>query len=193
MIYAIDTGFTENDLSHSASASGKVVLMNDVAQLQDASVDTFILMDVLEHIEHPTAYLKQLSVKMSKAGLMFITVPVYQHLFSEHDVYLKHYRRYSKKTLCADLVYSGFKIQKLFYFYSMLYPLRLIQLIISKSTNKRKMSLAKNASVWKYPENSIITRLIRWLLNLDFAINKKLSKVSFFGLSLCAVCHFAEE
>ena len=193
MIYAIDTGFAEEDLGNSSPESGKAILLNDVARLQDASVDILILMDVLEHIEHPVGYLKQLCNKMSKNGAMFITVPAYQHLFSEHDVYLKHFRRYNKKSLCAELACAGFIVQRIFYFYSMLYPLRLLQLIISKTTSKSKMNMVKNASVWKHPESSIITKLMRWFLNLDFAINKMLNKGSFFGLSLCAVCRLPEE
>ena len=54
-----------------------------------------ILMDVLEHTFNDTEFLKEILKKTPQDSFLFITVPSFQFLFSSHDVYLKHYRRYT--------------------------------------------------------------------------------------------------
>ena len=180
-VYAIDTGFadlrTDND---------KIIKMNDLRQLDNNCVDIAILMDVLEHVENSSVFLSMLSSKMSEKGVVFITVPAFQHLFSEHDVFLKHYRRYNRKTLTAEITSANFAIERMFYFYSTLYLLRLLQFAMSKL--RRNKDMVGNITEWKTSEASFTTQFVRSVLNFDFWLNKKLGQLSPFGLSLCAFC-----
>ena len=180
-IFAIDTSFT--DLY---SDNEKIIKMNSLSRLDDGCIDIAILMDVLEHVENPTEFLSLLSSKMSGGGVMLFTVPAFQHLFSEHDVFLKHYRRYSRKSLSTELSSAGILIDRIFYFYSALYVPRLTQIVTARL--KQKTIMAHNISAWKYDENEWITKLVRNILNLDFNFNKKFCKLLPFGLSICAIC-----
>ena len=180
-IHAVDTGF--DDLS---SENENIILHNDIESLNDNTIEIAVLMDVLEHIEKPHEFLSQVLCKMKTDGLIFITVPAFQHLFSEHDIFLKHYRRYNTSSLRDDLRVGGLRIEKMFYFYSSLYIIRIIQFVISKILKSDNM--VQNIVMWSHDEKSIKTRFLRCLLNMDFAINKCLGRFSFFGLSLFAVC-----
>ena len=60
------------------------------------------MFDVLEHIEDDCATLSNLKRKLSDNGHIFITVPAYNWLWSEHDEINHHKRRYSKYSL--DLI-----------------------------------------------------------------------------------------
>ena len=184
-IYAVDTGFAQADLS---LGDERIIKLCNIAQLQDNSIDIAILMDVLEHIEEPDEVLSLLHSKMRRDGETIITVPAFQHLRSEHDVFLKHYRRYTKKCLTATLSTNGFCVDKIFYFYSSLYIFRFLQLMISKLRKRTYTAISYNRDT-----NSAMTRFIRNALNLDFGINKKLGMLSFFGLSIFAKCSMRED
>jgi 2-polyprenyl-3-methyl-5-hydroxy-6-metoxy-1,4-benzoquinol methylase len=57
--------------------------------------DLIIMLDVLEHIDESKEFMKTVNHLLKKDGLLIIGVPAYKSLWSEHDVNLKHYRRYS--------------------------------------------------------------------------------------------------
>ncbi|MDC0167338.1 class I SAM-dependent methyltransferase, partial [Candidatus Pelagibacter sp.] len=76
--------------------------------------DLIVLADVIEHIKKPKQALFILKKLLKKNGLILITVPAYQFLYSKKDVSLGHYRRYSKSSLVNEI--KNFKIKKVSYF-----------------------------------------------------------------------------
>ena len=78
-----------------------------------------LVADVLEHIKNPKVVLRILKKSIKKNGYILITVPAYQFLFSTKDKALKHYRRYSKKTLKKTI--DEFTLVKMSYFNSLLF------------------------------------------------------------------------
>jgi 2-polyprenyl-3-methyl-5-hydroxy-6-metoxy-1,4-benzoquinol methylase len=65
--------------------------------------DIYLLNDVLEHLENPREILQEIKTKARSGSLLIITVPAHMSLWSGHDVYLKHFRRYTKELLVHDL------------------------------------------------------------------------------------------
>ena len=55
---------------------------------------------------------------------VLVTVPAYQSLFSSHDVQLKHYRRYSLRSLRHALSSAGLRVVESGTFFVSLLPLR---------------------------------------------------------------------
>ncbi len=75
---------------------------------KDASFDTVICSDVLEHIKpHDDAISELFRVARKK---VIITVPAYQWLYGNYDRLLRHRRRYGRKD------FPGFKTKYLFWF-----------------------------------------------------------------------------
>ena len=72
--------------------------------------DIVLAMDVLEHIQDDYSTLKEWKNTLKPNGLLLITVPAFQHLWSSHDIFLGHHRRYNKKDI-SDLaqIQSVFK------------------------------------------------------------------------------------
>ena len=81
-----------------------------------------LLNDVLEHIESPVDFLKRIAENSDSGATFLITVPAHQHLWSNHDVHLRHFRRYTRKTLKEDIETSGLRIVEMKYIYWTLYP-----------------------------------------------------------------------
>ena len=93
------------------------------------SPDIILLLDVIEHIEDDRAFLNALisqKVIDSKTKVL-ITVPAHQSLFSAHDVFLKHFRRYTVSSLVDTLVACNLKPLKSGYFFFSLVSARYIQ------------------------------------------------------------------
>ena len=103
---------------------------------ETASADIILLCDVLEHIKDEQLFLSELHKLLMPDGKIIITVPSYQCLFSEHDQFLKHYRRYNRKQLCKILQRAGFEIEISGYIFFSLLPIRIIQKLINAPAPK---------------------------------------------------------
>ncbi|MCL1814606.1 MAG: class I SAM-dependent methyltransferase [Treponema sp.] len=145
-----------------------------------------LLMDVLEHINDDSVFLKKTLEKIPDDGVAFITVPSFQFLFSEHDVFLKHQRRYTRKRLCTIALSCDCHIESCFYFYFSLFFIRLLSIL----SIKRKKERNSGIGYWNFNENHIITRIIYVILNIDFSICHFLSRFHIYlpGLSLLMIC-----
>jgi SAM-dependent methyltransferase len=79
-------------------------------------------LDVLSVIEDDRAAMVWLVSLLKPGGMLLVTVPAYQCLFSFHDVAVNHVRRYSQTSL-VDLVPPGFFVIQSGYFNTALFPL----------------------------------------------------------------------
>lgn len=159
--------------------NGKAHYINSYENLKNKKFDFILLMDVIEHIKDDNDFINNIKKYLKKDGIILITVPAFQSLYSIHDKELKHFRRYNFKQLKKILINNDFKILDWNYFYFSLFIIRL---------------LTKNKSIkvntWKLKENSLITKILRFILNLDYTFLKILAKyhIHLNGLSLMVIC-----
>lgn len=91
----------------------------------DGHVDAglVLLMDVLEHVEDDAGLLREYVAKVSPGARFLVTVPAFQWLWSGHDVFLEHYRRYTLPGLEAVLRSTGLRIDFGSYYYGAVLPI----------------------------------------------------------------------
>lgn len=79
-------------------------------------------LDVLEHIEEDTAAVRGIHELLEPGGIFIVTVPASMALWSDWDVSLHHFRRYSKDSLrrCFD---DSWDILHLNYTNSLVFPI----------------------------------------------------------------------
>jgi len=181
-VYAVDTEYTGKAKSANA---GIIQCFNSITGLPE-TVDAAILMDVLEHVYNDNLFLKEILKELSADALVVITVPAFQSLFSNHDVFLRHYRRYDKKRLLALLHSNSLAVEKCHYFYISLLLARLLSLPLMK----RKKADQHGIGNWRFNEKHVLTRAIHIILNIDFQICAFFAQFHIYppGLSLLAVC-----
>ncbi|MBW3567095.1 MAG: class I SAM-dependent methyltransferase [Proteobacteria bacterium] len=98
----------------------------------DERFDLICLFDVLEHIEEDRETLCEISRLLTDDGLVLVTVPAYQWLWSAHDEFLHHKRRYSMRSLRKVVTSSDLQITKLSYFNTFLFPLAVVARLTGK-------------------------------------------------------------
>jgi len=85
--------------------------------------DLICFFDCLEHIADDTGSLARMQSLLTPRGRIVVTVPAGQKLWSAHDVYLHHHRRYSRDSLTRCAAAAGYEVERITYFNTVLYPL----------------------------------------------------------------------
>lgn len=99
--------------------------------------DLIAMLDVLEHIEDDHGSLRALRERLTDDGSLVLTVPALPWLWSKHDEIHHHKRRYTKAGLEHVLREAGFEAVAVGYFNTLLFPLALIQRLVSRLAGGR--------------------------------------------------------
>jgi hypothetical protein len=182
-VYAVDPALTG-----AATVTG-VQVFRDVAQLPEGSVDVALLMDVLEHVDDEGPLLRGTVKALRAPGLLLVTVPAHASLWSGHDRFLHHRRRYRRSQLVGVLTEGGLRVERSFYFFAVPLAARAVEVGMDR-LGVRRPADRRGVGAWPYPDTHLVTRSLRRMLTWDFAINERLSAAGLptVGLSICAIC-----
>ena len=98
--------------------------------LPSASVSCIGLFDVLEHVNDRPRLLREIRRVLKKDGHLIMTVPSLTWLWSQSDLDVGHFLRYSKRSVRAELKNSGFLVRSSRYFFvSIVLPLFVLRSI----------------------------------------------------------------
>lgn len=172
-VYLVDIGYTAEEM---AVTRGKKI--EKVAAIPPVIEHSLVLlMDVLEHLPDDLAMLT--AIKQACVGddnHFFITVPAFRSLWSGHDVFLGHYRRYRIPMLRAVLEKAHFRRIKNYYLYGSLFPLIWA---VRRLSNLRK----KEASSNMRPASPLVNRVLLGITSTEmkFTVTNKLFGVTCVG------------
>lgn len=160
---AVDVGYKEN-----------IEILEDGVLLKQstgyAGHSHFLLTDVLEHIENDQQFLSEIVKQADKESAFIITVPALMCLWSGHDLYLKHFRRYTKKNLTNLISNAGLKIVSIRYTYSTVFLLAYFQ----------RKYLVKGSSESQMKD---VNPVLRWILTLLLIPDRHITFLP-FGVSI---------
>lgn len=97
--------------------------LSTIRQFTDRTLDAVLMLDVLEHVQDDKSLLLQSLALLPVGGLLIVTVPADSRLWSQHDIALGHFRRYSLESLSALWQQQPVDLLSLSFFNSLLYPL----------------------------------------------------------------------
>lgn len=184
-ISCLDAGYDDATLEQlRAKVPAQVSLHRDPPP---GRYDAVILLDVLEHVQDDRVFLQGIvDQSLRPGGLAVISVPAWQALFTQHDSFLHHHRRYSPAAARQVVQAAGLKIlESGGLFHSLLVPRALTKL------RERALGAAQDAPpsiAWNH--GPILTKAVLGALSLDGAASRLLAKahLGMPGLSWWAVC-----
>lgn len=134
-----------DDDSETREAGKPVYLRRSVDMI---NADLVLLMDVLEHVDGDLALLRDYVHKVPSGAYFLITVPAFQFLWSAHDVFLEHKRRYRLNQI-EDLVkQAGLTVKTGAYYFGAVFPiaasLRLASRLATKGRQQPQSQLSRH-------------------------------------------------
>ena len=143
--------------------------------------DLVLMMDVLEHVENDLALLNNYVTKVPIGTHFLVTVPAFQFLWSGHDVFLEHYRRYTLSGVTELMERAGLVVEQRAYYFGLVFPLvvvaRLTGKLLGRSTDDPQSDLKQHNAM----TNGILSTVCRAELPI-FRFNR-LAGLSVFCLA----------
>jgi hypothetical protein len=84
--------------------------------------DVYLFMDVLEHVANDVELLTRYTNNARPGAKVFITVPAFMSMWSAHDEYLEHFRRYRLSEIVDVASRAGLRIVHKRYLFGMIFP-----------------------------------------------------------------------
>ncbi len=163
----VDVGYATN---RDDKVAGKPMLFRRDCGPTDC--DLVLMMDVLEHVEDDSGLVRHYADKVPSGAHFLVTVPAFQFLWSGHDVFLEHVRRYRLGDIEATMRKAGLNIVRGAYYFSFVFPLAAALRLATRHDATPRSSLKKHGAL----TNALLTAACAAELPL-FPVNR------FAGLS----------
>jgi 2-polyprenyl-3-methyl-5-hydroxy-6-metoxy-1,4-benzoquinol methylase len=135
------------------------------------------MMDVLEHVDDDRGLVRHYAAKVPPGAHFLVTVPAFSFLWSGHDVFLEHKRRYLLGEIEAAMRVAGLNVVKGAYYFGLVFPLAAAVRLANRGEAEPKSSLKKHGAL----TNSVLAAICAAELPL-FPVNR-LAGLSAFVLA----------
>jgi len=138
--------------------------------------DLVLMMDVLEHVDDDRGLVRHYAGKVPDGAHFLVTVPAFDFLWSGHDVFLEHKRRYRLPAIETVVQEAGLEIVRGSYYFGFVFPLAAAVRLADRNTTEPRSSLKKQGVL----SNAVLTAICAAELPL-FRLNR------LAGLSCCVL------
>ncbi len=90
--------------------------------IEETDADTVLMIDVIEHVDDDVALIRDYAGRAAPGARFLISVPAFQFLWSSHDEFLEHRRRYTLTQLRQTVEAAGLRPLKQRYFFGLIFP-----------------------------------------------------------------------
>jgi SAM-dependent methyltransferase len=132
--------FMPESIMHANQLGLRCVHRHDLHEpwpLEPHSAQAVVLLDVLEHLQHPSLALRNAAECLTETGKIIFTVPAYPILFSDWDERLGHFRRYTSSMLRLHAREAGLHVLKLSHWNSFTLPVAFLLRMLRKVVPSR--------------------------------------------------------
>jgi SAM-dependent methyltransferase len=119
-----------------------------VRSVDTVSADTILMIDVIEHVDDDVRLIREYADRAAPGTRVLISVPAFQFLWSSHDEFLEHRRRYTLTGLRQTVERAGLEPQDMRYFFGLLFPAAAASRMIENRDGEAKASKLKPAPSW---------------------------------------------
>jgi SAM-dependent methyltransferase len=164
-IICLDIHLSEKQIQEFSRQGKKIVYINKYSEIDGQLFDLILLLDILEHVEDDKTFLSDIVQEhLNVNGYILITVPAFQLLYSAHDRYLKHCRRYNIKDIIYIVHSAGLEDLSSGYLFCTLLFLRFMSLLCQRLSSNM---IIVNSGVGDWRRGELITKFIEFVLSAD--------------------------
>lgn len=132
--------------------------------------DIVTLLDVLEHIEPQEKTLKHIHSWIAPGGVILLTVPAYDFLWSGEDYVSHHVRRYSRRSLVRVLRGTDYTVECVTHFNTILFPIQ-VSVILWNRLFKPRTMYQTNVR----PVSERINRVLSSIMSIESSLMRMVS------------------
>lgn len=141
--------------------------------------DLVAALDVIEHLEDDATAILALKGVLKPDGLLFLAVPAYMWLWSAHDQFAHHKRRYTRESLKSLVEQCGLRVTYASYFNTLLFP-------VGAAYAKIGSLLGANPEKAMLTPASPINSILRFVFSMERHLLPELSLPFGVSIVLCA-------
>lgn len=173
------------DAVEAARSRGLEVAQMDATNLavRPGAFDVAVALDVLEHLDDDAAAARELFCALRPGGLLLVTVPAYQWLWSSHDVALGHRRRYARRQVETLLRDGGFDVELCSYVMAAALPPAAAVRLIERLPGRKPASGAAESGYTALPR--LVNEVLARVVGVDGLLAGRIPMLA--GLSVAAV------
>jgi SAM-dependent methyltransferase len=138
----VDIGYASD---RDDSEGGKPVLYRRDTGPTDC--DLVLMMDVLEHVDDDRGLLMDYAAKLPSGAHFLVTVPAFRFLWSGHDVFLEHKRRYRLGEIEAVVRAAGLEVVRGSYYFGFVFPLAAAVRLAARRAGEPRSSLKRHGAL----------------------------------------------
>ena len=138
----VDIGYASD---RDDSEAGKPVLYRRDTGATDC--DLVLMMDVLEHVDDDRGLVRHYASKVPAGAHFLVTVPAFRFLWSGHDVFLEHKRRYRLDEAEAAMRDSGLQVVRGAYYFGLVFPLAAAVRLVERNATEPRSSLKRHGTL----------------------------------------------
>jgi len=185
-LVGLDANFSDEQLARFRGATEGGRYVRGFEEISGERFDVVLLLDVIEHLVDDRGLLLRVrSDHMADGAVALVTVPAFQSLFSAHDRFLLHQRRYRRSALLRLAADAGLRPLRSGYLFASLLLPRLMALCWERLSRSER---AGGLGTWR--GGASLTGAVRWVLGMDNRFLLALAGRGVFlpGLSAWMLC-----
>lgn len=124
-----------------AQARGYDVRQGDATRgipFPDASFDLVTALDVIEHVDKDEAILREAARVLRPRGVLAISTPAFQWLWSHNDVLNGHKHRYTPRELRERVERAGLRVKRLTFGFFFVFPMSAPLILLRNALGKKQ-------------------------------------------------------
>lgn len=150
-VICVDPNYPDSEIG----TEGRVTFTRQIELADSEVASLFLFIDVLEHVEDDVGLLQGYVANAAPGSLVAVTVPAFMSLWSGHDVFLEHFRRYRRSQVVQLVESAGLEVLDSRYLFGITFaPLWLVRRLARNAEPRSHMKSVSSLL------NSLLFRLI---------------------------------